>query len=85
MIALGKRVRVCFAVLDGDTFAVPEPLRTTKSLPSAERTLFQYRNTGSRLRWQLTAHTVLPSTIGILGSMQVPTQSPRPLCTHCAT
>ena len=67
------------------SFTVPGPLRTKKSPPGLASIPFHLRNTGSGLRWQLTTHTVLPCTICVFGSMQVPARSPRPLRTTWAS
>ena len=67
--------------LSAGSFTVPGPLRTKKSPSGEASSPFQRRNTGSGLRWQLTTHTVLPSTTWGFGSMQVQARSPRPLRT----
>jgi hypothetical protein len=66
---------MCSRALSAGSFTVSGPLRTKKS-PSASVSIpFQRRNTGSGLRWQATRQTVLPSTIWVRGSMQVPARS----------
>ena len=80
----GNLVRMYFRVSPGNAFTVPGPLRTKKSPSGAASIPFHFRNTGSGLRWQLTTQTVLPCTICVFGSMQVPARSPRPLRTTCA-
>ncbi len=59
----GNRVRMYSRALSGGSFTVPGPLRTKKSPSGIASTPFHFRNTGSGLRWQLTTHTVFPSTI----------------------
>src|SRR6266403_788566 len=79
-----NRVRIYSFVFSGDSFTVPGPLRTKKSPSGFASTPFHFRKTASGLRWQLTTHTVLPRTIWVFGSMQVPARSPSPLRTTCA-
>ncbi|MDQ3583086.1 MAG: hypothetical protein M3495_16450 [Pseudomonadota bacterium] len=61
--------------LSAGSLIVPGPLLTKKSPSATDSIPFHFRNTGSGLLWQLTTHTVLPSTICVFGSMHVPARS----------